>query len=258
MTKTPSAGMLVPNGGFMTAKPSRFFWTILLALLTACGGVTPLEETPQIVQVVSQASAMDCVLGRTKDFDGSLSVTIALNNLKLSNSTTDLLDPHIINLTIAFKNISSEPLVLKKPISIGISGSSWLLNDLVFILQNEDQDSMSVGDITHYVSGLPYLTTSDFVQLRTKGVFTLPVKMEVPLLIFKGEKSGSKLPAGNYLIWALYRNADIGYTLPMTSTPPYFSDWDSEYNWSIENTMVADLNAWVGMVESNKVEFSIP
>ncbi|CAG0970471.1 hypothetical protein ANAEL_01149 [Anaerolineales bacterium] len=26
----------------MTAKPSRFFWTILLALLTACGGVTPL------------------------------------------------------------------------------------------------------------------------------------------------------------------------------------------------------------------------
>jgi hypothetical protein len=36
----------------MTAKPSRFFWTILLALLTACGQVTPLAiETPTATQV---------------------------------------------------------------------------------------------------------------------------------------------------------------------------------------------------------------
>jgi hypothetical protein len=40
------------NGGLMTAKPSRFFWTILLALLTACGGVTPLAtETPTATQI---------------------------------------------------------------------------------------------------------------------------------------------------------------------------------------------------------------
>jgi hypothetical protein len=48
----PFRGYACLNGGLMTAKPSRFFWTILLALLTACGGVTPpATETPTATQV---------------------------------------------------------------------------------------------------------------------------------------------------------------------------------------------------------------
>jgi hypothetical protein len=36
--------MLAQNGGLMTAKPSRYFWIILLALLTACGQVPQSTE----------------------------------------------------------------------------------------------------------------------------------------------------------------------------------------------------------------------
>ena len=36
--------MLVQNGGLMTAKPSRYFWITLLALLTACGQVPQTDE----------------------------------------------------------------------------------------------------------------------------------------------------------------------------------------------------------------------
>jgi hypothetical protein len=53
LTKTPPAGMLAQNGGLMTAKPTptRYFWIMLLALLTACGnssqaaGMTQVQNT---------------------------------------------------------------------------------------------------------------------------------------------------------------------------------------------------------------------
>jgi WD40 repeat protein len=45
LTKSFSAGMLAQNGGLMIAKPTRYFWIVLLALLTACGQVPP-QTTP--------------------------------------------------------------------------------------------------------------------------------------------------------------------------------------------------------------------
>jgi hypothetical protein len=48
LTKSPSAGMLAQNGGLMTAKPTRYFWIILLTLLTACGTTPQATEMPTI------------------------------------------------------------------------------------------------------------------------------------------------------------------------------------------------------------------
>jgi hypothetical protein len=49
-------GYACQNGGLMTAKPSRYFWIILLALLTACGQVTP--QAAEMTKVQNTAVAI--------------------------------------------------------------------------------------------------------------------------------------------------------------------------------------------------------
>jgi len=40
--------MLAQNGGLMTAKPTRYFWIVLFALLTACGNTSQAAETTKV------------------------------------------------------------------------------------------------------------------------------------------------------------------------------------------------------------------
>jgi hypothetical protein len=56
LTKIPSAGMLAQNGGLMTAKPTRYFWIVFLALLTACGNNSQAAEMTKIQNTANTAA----------------------------------------------------------------------------------------------------------------------------------------------------------------------------------------------------------
>jgi len=188
-----------------------------------------------------------------------------LNDLRVSKSKDDLSDPHVVALEVTFLNISSDTLVLKKPISIAITDPpASIIYDLTIIIENESNIPMSIAPMSNFVSekGLPEVpreaSFSDFTRLSRNEEYTLNFETRLPIVLFGTNGFVGNLPKGHYFIYLQYSNIKVGYELPQEITPPFFSDVQSEEEWYWENTKVADLNAWVGIVQSNKVEFFIP
>lgn len=218
-----------------------------------------------VVQVISQKDALESVSERRQNFDGRLSITITLDDIRVSKSKDDLSDPHVVALEVTFLNISSDTLVLKKPISLAITDPpASIIYDLTIIIENDSNIPMSVTPMSNFVSekGLSKVpreeSLSDFIQLSRNDKFALNFETRLPIVLFGANGFVGNLPKGNYFIYLQYSNIKIGYKLPLEITPPFFSDVQSEEEWYFENIKVADLNAWVGIVKSNKVEFSIP
>ena len=238
----------------------------LLILLCGCttSSITPTVSTPQVIQVISQQDIFDIMPNRIEKFENKLIISIDLEGLDVSSKPDDLLDSHIIDLLVSFKNVSLSPIVLRMPITIGTDGLDGTVNDLTAIFSRRDGSKMSVEGISNYPNRLnvrndPPVTHNNFIILDTGESLAMPIEIAIPLVYIEYNNYSGKLPSGEYNLSIAYRNIDIGYKVSYEKTPPVtFESLQSEDKWYFENTLFADLDAWVGLVQSNTIQFAIP
>ncbi len=247
-------------------KLSKTIFVGILFLLASCVPLQPLE-TPEAISTISVSEVHDLLPERKKAFENTLEIHIEINEIiqpDLSlNQPDKVYNPYKIALIAYFKNISEAPLVIRKPQTMDFQGTLgggdfW---DLAFWVE-----SLDGKDIFPYLNAPNLLdpekvSPTDFLVLEPDGIYSIEFQSDIPYYTYENEEPYGRLLPGSYSLIVIYENYIFGYQLPMTVTPPPNSSFETlseaaEWQWA--HTMQVDLNAWVGMIVSQEVEFTIP
>lgn len=245
-------------------KTLVFALILILLLLANCSPQRPvvIPTTPTVFTGQEIETLMPTRISESPD---TLMLSVKINNIEISEKPNE--NPHIITLDIDFKNKSGHSIVLKKPRSTGFTGQGLMgypimFNDVGIVIQRKDGTEMGVPFSSQLIARPPakdsqqaflYHRPEDFIVLENGEAFSYTFIGALPIVLFEGETSATELPSGTYTLFLAYRNDFIGYQPPVDATATV--NFDYFYG---PTAQIVDLNAWVGSLVSNKVEFTIP
>lgn len=242
------------------------FLGLLFLVLTNCNDQLPVTNptTPSILTDMEHETLLPT---RRLSSEDMLNISVEIKKLQISNLAENYNAPHYIELYIQISNISAKPIVLKKPRSTGFTGQGLVgfppsFNDVGIVIGRKDEMAMGVFSTTQFTIKSPFRSVievflyhfpEDFIELQPGGIYSYSYYNALPMVHFDDKEEGEKLPPGDYTLYVAYGNEFVGYTLPTNATPP------ENYNYLFEpDVQIADINAWVGLITSNIVEFTIP
>ncbi len=204
---------------------------------------------------------------RKSESENSLKLSVEISDIKIPQELDDNDDPHVITLDIVFTNTSDHSIVFKKPRSTGFTGQGSIgfpvaFNDVGIVIQRKDDMAMGVPSSSQLMARPPakgglqaflHHRPEDFIVLESGESFSYTFTKALPIVLLEGKTSATKLPPGTYKLFLGYGNDFIGYQLPVDATPPVAFNY-----FTGPGSQIADLNAWVGNITSNEVEFTIP
>lgn len=240
---------------------------VLLIQTLGCNPNSNATLAPFTPTVISLQDVYGVMPSRYENSKNTISVSIEFNGIEFSKQTDKFIDSRRMKLTVHFKNVLANPVVFRKPITCGFLGPDGAGNDLELLLEAKNGFPVTVTSTTNYPNGIemstaPKIAIEDFLKIEPGDVFSYSVDVTLPPVYIKEANYadyGGKLPPGKYKLKAEYSNIDIGYRLPLELTPPAkFDNFQAEDEWYANHTMVVDLNAWVGKISSNEVEFTVP
>jgi len=238
--------------------------TILLFQILGCNSKLSTPLVPFTPTIMSLKDVYEAMPSRYENSENTILMSIEVKDIELSKQTDELLDSRRIKLAVDFKNVSSNSIVFRRPITYGFLGVNVCGNDLEIMIEMKNGTSMNITGTSNLPCGLevstfPKITLEDFLEIKPGDVFSYSMEVAPPGVYIKETNYVGKLPPGTYKLKAKYSNIDIGYELPSAVTPPAsFDNSQAELEWYDNHTMVVDLNAWVGQILSNEVEFTIP
>lgn len=237
---------------------------ILLFQIMSCNRNINATLPPFTPTVISLNDVYGVMPSRFEHFKNTLLVSIDGESIEISKHSEDLPDLQRIKLEVNFKNISANSIVFRRPITYGFPSSEGVPNDLDFYIEPKNGPHMTFTETSNYPSKLgiptaPKITLEDFTTIEPGDIFSYSVDVLLPSVYIEETKYVGKLPPGTYKLRTEYSNIDIGYELPLEMTPPAtFDNWEAELEWYDNHTIIVDLNAWVGRISSDEVEFTMP
>lgn len=181
-------------------------------------------------------STSSTYLSRAIKRPNTLELTFTIN--KVSKS----LDSYLVSMTVSFRNATAHPLILRRNLVTADKGGGIYVNlrkgdDVLF-------QFFTASDI------IEYMDTDSFIMLEAKD--TLDIELDATIsshVIRADDASKVDISQGTYIVFLSYSNHSIGYQIP--STPNSTASQPSA-------PLIADMNAWVGKIESNPVEVEFP
>lgn len=171
---------------------------------------------------------------RTDHFDEMLEGTLVIQSIYFDEGRGS--NAISFDVTIRLKNVSGRSIFIRKPCSKGIFLSN---KDSVRSPSNPDL-TFFIGSITGEKFSLHYPFSHSRTCFNEEDFILLEPNEEHITNIQNMEYfNADRISDGEYYMVVYYRNAIVGYK-------------DSVEDYYI------DLDAWVGVVESNKVNFIIP
>lgn len=170
---------------------------------------------------------------RVESFENTLNfeITISAVGFEIQGS-----DQYIVNVEGTLTNISNKPIIVRKRLSSGHTLNEDVNWDIFYNGKKLNPSFCCYGSV-------PDLSTEDFVALQPnefqKYGLSFPLPLELP------DEDGQKISLSNKQIeiTAKYWGFDVGYI-----------DYRAE---QLPRPHV-DMNAWVGLVESNSVVYKFP
>ncbi|MBI5353426.1 MAG: hypothetical protein HZB50_12370 [Chloroflexi bacterium] len=233
----------------------RLFSIVFFWVLSACSS-KELPTPQQPANKVTNKDARQLASDRTESFSKDLSLTIRTRKSIISQQGIDLV--------LEIRNMASHPIVLKTPRSTGIASSyifKSAFNDVnIFLVDRNENLVMNVLPSSQFYSDPrmrdviePYLwhKQKDFVILQLSETYEYKYSTETVYSIPENATSYQQIAVGEYFVYAVYYNGYIGYHAVDTNNIENF-------NFLFEdNSLIFDLNAWVGEVVSNTVSVTL-
>jgi hypothetical protein len=206
-----------------------------------------------------------------------LSIAMQILNVKLSDNTSH---PSSLVIYIEIKNTSDHVLVFKIPRRIGFEPFGSIepafdhpINDIELRVKKKDGTPTETGATSELLSpeystharggaleNLLYHRPENFGEIKSSETISFIYTCDISVVVINKDYSGAnmqttryKIPSGVYLVNARYVNFALGYYYPVQATPEI-----SLETLASPNSTIADINAWVGTITSNDVEFSVP
>jgi hypothetical protein len=223
-----------------------------MLLLCGCGNQFPTPAGPFEKVTIQSARALSSE--RVEGFKNKLKIT-----LNIDESTTDY------QLNIEFEGTSSPPFVFKQPRRIGlVSTNSYGESDFTDLkIYLTDDHGNPINDLLPssqfaFVPRARNLNESyqlhqqeDFIVLQAGDTYRYFFSFKKPAVRLGNEKTYHQLPTGEYLIYVVYCNDYIGYQVVEDESARTLDDFLKE------DSLIYDLNAWVGEIVSDKIEVSV-
>lgn len=244
-----------------TRLTAIFIAMILLLQIMSCNRNSYATLAPFTPTVISYSDVYEIRPSRIEDFKNTISLSIVGESIEISKYS-DFPDLQRIKLELHFKNLSDNSVVFRRPITYGFPRDEAPANDVEFYIEPKIGPPMAFSGTSNYPVNLgvptaPEIVLADFITIEPGGIFSYPVDVLLPYI--KDIGYAGKLLPGTYKLQAEYVNNAMGYELPLEVTPPAsFDNVQAEFEWYDDHTMIVDLNAWVGQVWSNEVEFTVP
>jgi hypothetical protein len=195
---------------------------------------------------------------RIEDFKEKLTIAVEVINIFVEHPSDDN-TTIILDLNISLQNMGKEEIILRKPLQARID----FYSNIKIAIESLDGSKVKfpINFIYYVKSPLICDSEDDFISLRPGETLNTLHKVELPNIL--SVMGIDTLESFNLFI--RYSNYDVGYQLSpkewMSSQYLESLDFGSidEYTeWLIENTIIVDLNAWVGVVETNKILVELP
>ena len=217
--------------------------TLFILSLTSCS-FSSQQQTPTSPTVISLEDAFKLLPERKKVFSDALALSVEIDDIqqKTLSEIDPSLDTLMLTLTIYFQNQSGEPLVFRRPKTIGFQGSIgggdiW---DVAFFIQSENGIEMLPSLNTAPILNYEDLASSDFITLAPEERYSLSVEVNIPNYTYPTEKYSGKLLPGAYTLFFIYENFELGYPLPLDQTPPPLASFNEQFEWRQKHTMLVD------------------
>lgn len=94
----------------------------------------------------------------------------------------------------------------------------------------------------------------DFFLVKGRESLCAGFKLKLPQ-VFINNVGHDFLPSGEYSVSAEYDNYMVGYEIPLTESAPSNLSFTEDRNWTLSHQTILDINAWVGDVTSQEVNF---
>lgn len=237
--------------------------TILLIQTLGCDRNLNASLPPFTPTVLPLTAVYGIMPTRYEDSENTISMSVQVKGIKFTKQTDKSVDSRSLQLIAHFKNVSTNPIVFRRPITYGFVGVNSCANDIEIMIEKKNGPQMNVTANSNYPCGYesvpsPEVSPEDFLEIEPGDVFSYPIEIALPGVLIKTPKYIGELPPGTYKLKVEYKNLDIGYELPLDITPPArFENSQAELEWYDNNTLVVDLKAWVGSVISNEVDVMI-
>jgi hypothetical protein len=247
-----------------TRLTAIFVAMILLLQIMSCNRNSYATLSPFTPTIVSYSDVYEIRPSRIENFKNTVSLSIVGESIEISGYSDDFRDLQRIRLELHFRNVSATPVVFRKPITYGFPSDEGLAKDVEFYIEPKIGPPMVFTGTSNYPDNLdgstvPKIALADFITIEPGGIFSYQVDVLFPSVYIKDTDYAGKLLPGIYKLKAEYVNKAIGYELPLEVTPPAsFDNLQAEFEWYDTHTMIVDLNAWVGQVWSDQVEFTVP
>ena len=209
---------------------------ILFCILSACTGGTAVVPTPPVT-VIPSTEELDLSFSRQNGFVGTLSLEVKVNSVYITESSARLPQGGqemgsvlVVSINIVFKNAAQTSITLQKPLPAKFGGDSNV--DLLL----ETVNGTPVGTLVSLSSVSVFADSPDDYIVLNPGD-NVGMKCEVEMPNFAEGNNYFPPQPGEYLIHARYMNSSVGY--------------------SVSGGNVADMNAWVGIQESNRAFLEI-
>lgn len=239
-------------------KKMRIF--LIAIFMVACKNneisapVFAVPETP--VNKVTYQEAQQLASDRLKSFSNDLSLTIQTNNSVFEN--------HAIDLVVTIENVSKHELVIKKPRSTGIASTYFLKsasNDVEIFLTSTDGELLENifptsqfefdARMRDIIQAYAWHQQKDFIVLQPEDIYRYQFFVDKVYVDSENSSSYQTLPDGDYLVYAVYENTYIGYH---EIEEEEIENFDFVGN---KDSLIYDLNAWVGQLVSEKIPLKI-
>jgi len=165
----------------------------------------------------------------------------------------------ILDLNTSLQNIGKEEMILRKPLQARID----FYSNIIVSIESLDGSKVEFPIRFIYFIEPPMFSYSedDFTSLRSGETLSTAHKVELPNLLSVMEVDTLE----GFFLSVRYRNYDVGYRLSPKEWMPSqylesldFGSMDEYEEWYVENTIIIDLNAWVGVVETDKILVELP
>ena len=237
----------------MTSKlfAISLFLFITNVFLVYCSSITTRTSAlkhPTPIQIIESNILVTAYPTRVDAFKNTLQFNIKVNDV--AKKSTEQLFYHSINVTGILKNISQKPVVIPTRLFNG-AGHGVNVN---FVLSTRDGKTRS--DYSCCADTImPYPSRNeDLIVLNPneENFYTIEVVyMEKSDPIYS---TLTQITSGEYILSAYFFNSDFGYYVQPTGIPTSTPGGDI----LDEKFYIADMNMWVGEVESNHVIVKLP
>ena len=210
------------------------------------------------LRLINYDTDREYIRERREGFEDALSMNASIIDTVIGQG--EIGGEHIrIHVFVVFKNNSNRPLTIVNPTEISPFG--WYGNSRTNITVNifrSDGSSVDFKVKLHVTYSHPPLGSSeaDFIMLDKGESLYRNYSVGFSLNDEDKDLSSEFLPPGIYTMTFTYTNHAVGYNFDTDQwNPP--PDFD-ESILDLSTRYTVDINAWVGMLESNSVEFEVP